>query len=167
MLRGVKWSPFEDSIGKQIPKFECFGKTVWTQRKALSLIFFENFRSLSPREFSRIFSKIFDPSYLISAFTMTMKIQLQNIWKNGQMWDQPLEEPSKQTLLNSNVQLHLFCDASNVATAVSAYLRITDAMRSNKCFPPRKHACSPLETTNDLYAGASSVWLCQLFDKEI
>ena len=28
--------------------------------------------------------------------------------------------------LNRNVQLHIFCDASKVATAVSAYLRITD-----------------------------------------
>ena len=127
----VKWSPFEDSIGTQITKFDCFEGTLWTQRKALSLI-----------------AKIFDPFGLISTFTITMKIQLQDIWKNGQMWDKPLEEAAEQTLtrtlrdmpqladfkipryigstLNRNVQLHIFCDASKVATAVSAYLRITD-----------------------------------------
>ena len=27
-----------------------------------------------------------------------MKIQLQDIWKNGQMWDKPLEEAAEQTL---------------------------------------------------------------------
>ena len=130
-ILGVKWSPFEDSIGIQIPKFDCFEGTVRTQRKALSLI-----------------SKIFDPFGLISTFTITMKIQLQDIWKNGQMWDRPLEELAEQILtktlrdmsqladfkipryigstLNRNVQLHIFCDASKVATAKSAYLRITD-----------------------------------------
>ena len=61
-ILGLKWSPFEDSIGIQIPKFDCFGRTVWTQRKALSLI-----------------SKILDPSGLISTFTITMKFQLQDI----------------------------------------------------------------------------------------
>ena len=39
----AKWNPFEDSIGIQIPKFDCFEKTVWTQRKALRL---NNFRPL-------------------------------------------------------------------------------------------------------------------------
>ena len=29
-ILGVKWSPFEDSIGVQIPKFDCFEGTVWT-----------------------------------------------------------------------------------------------------------------------------------------
>ena len=68
--------------------------------------------------------------------------------KNGQMWDKPLEAAAEQILtrtlrdmsqladfkipryigstLNRNVQLHIFCDASKKATAVSAYLRITD-----------------------------------------
>ena len=78
-----------------------------------------------------------------------MKFQLQDFRKICQMWDQPLEEAAKQTLTrtlrdmpqlehfkvpqyigptrNSNVQLHSFCDASKVATAVSAFLRLTDA----------------------------------------
>ena len=64
---GIKWSLFEDSIGLQIPKFDCFEGTVWTQRKALNLI-----------------SKIVHPFGLYSTFTITMKIQLQDIWKNGQ-----------------------------------------------------------------------------------
>ena len=64
------------------------------------------------------------------------------------MWDKPSDEAAEETLtktlrdmpqladfknpryigstLNRNVQLHIFCDASKVATAVSAYLRITD-----------------------------------------
>ena len=64
-----------------------------------------------------------------------MKIQLQNLWKKGQMWDQPLEKAAKQTLPrilrdmphlalfkvpryigptpNSNVQVLFFCDASS------------------------------------------------------
>ena len=129
-ILGVKWSPFGDSIGIQMPKFDCFEGTVWTQRKALSLI-----------------SKFIDPFGLISTFTITKKIQLQDIWKNGQMWDKPLEA-AEQTLtrtlrdmpqladfkipryiestINKNVQLHIFSDASKVATGVSAYLRIKD-----------------------------------------
>ena len=77
-ILGVKWSPFEDSIGIQIHKFDCFEETVCTQRKALSLI-----------------SKIFDSLGLNSTFTITMKIQLQDIWKNGQMWDKSLEEATE------------------------------------------------------------------------
>ena len=64
---GFNWSPFEDSIGIQIPKFDCLEKN--------SLI-----------------SKIFDPFGLISTFTFTMKIQLTknfvrcgiNHWKKQQ-----------------------------------------------------------------------------------
>ena len=130
----VKWSLFEDSIGIQRPKFDCFEGTVWTQRKALNLI-----------------SKIFDSLGLVSTFTITMKTQLQDIWKNGQLRD---KETAEQTLtrtlrcmpqladfkipryigstLNRNAQLHIFCDASKVALAVSAYLRITEFKRKTR-----------------------------------
>ena len=80
-ILGVKWSPFEDSIGKQIPKFVCFDKLVWIERKALSLI-----------------TKIFDPFGLGSTFTITLMIQLQDSSKNGQTWDKPLEEVAELTL---------------------------------------------------------------------
>ena len=113
-----------------------------------------------------------------------MKIQLQDVWKNGQMCDTPLEEAAEQTItrtlrdmpqladkipryigstLNRNVQLHIFCDASNVATAVSAYLRITDVYGKTRIvfIHPRKNTCSPHKTTNDPQAETSSFCLCQ------
>ena len=165
-ILGVKWSPFEDSIGIQIPKFDCFEGTVWTQRKVLSLI-----------------SKTFDPFGLVSTFTITMKIQLQDIWKNGQMWDKPLEEAAEKTLTrtlrdmpqladfkilryigstqNRIVQLHIFCDASKVATAVSAYLRITDVygktrlvfiLGKTRVAPIKQQTISKLELQASVYA---------------
>ena len=165
-ILGIKWSPFEDSTGIQIPKFDCFEGTVWTQRKALSLI-----------------SKIFDPFGLLSTFTITMNIQLQDIWKNGQMWDKPLEEAAEQNLtrtlrdmpqladfkfpryigstLSRNVQVHIFCDASKVATALSAYIRITDVygktrlvfiLGKTRVAPIKQHTIPKLELQGLVHA---------------
>ncbi|GFT44617.1 integrase catalytic domain-containing protein [Trichonephila clavipes] len=91
--------------------------------------------------------KIFDPLELISRFTVRMKCLLQDLWKEEIQWDDPLpthmEKKWKKwyeelphlrnlkiprlvldsTLLEDDVELHSFCDASKKAYGAAIYLR--------------------------------------------
>ena len=161
-ILGVKWSPFEDSIGIQISKFDYFEGTVWTQRKALSLV-----------------SKTFDPFGSISTFTITMKIEVQDNWKNGQMWDKPLEEAAEQTLTrtlgdmprlrNSTIYRintkqerptpHFLRCLKSSNSSIRLFTNHRCLWKNKMSFHPRKNTCSPHKTTNDPQAGNSSFCL--------
>ncbi|GFU38991.1 integrase catalytic domain-containing protein [Trichonephila clavipes] len=73
--------------------------------------------------------KIFDPLGLISHFTVRMKCLLQDLWKEEIQWDDPLpthiekEWKNDSTLLEDDVELHSFCDASKKACGAAIYLR--------------------------------------------
>ncbi|XP_037825845.1 uncharacterized protein LOC119613850, partial [Lucilia sericata] len=99
------------------------------------------------RSVLRVIMTIFDPLGLLGHFVIYAKIVLQEIWRSGVNWDEPLFEherekwwtwvkmipsipniriPRCHRFLNSsqNVQLHTFVDASIDAYAAVVFLRI-------------------------------------------
>ena len=102
----------------------------YTQRKLFSLV-----------------SSIFDPIGFLGPMTIKFKILLQQLWKLGRKWDEPLpiellhplqkllnsyhsmpqleipRQMTTQNLLETENQLHVFVDASIVATCAVVYLR--------------------------------------------
>ncbi|UYV67785.1 hypothetical protein LAZ67_5002051 [Cordylochernes scorpioides] len=101
-------------------------------------------------------AKIFDPLGWISPFTTTIKLILQELWKTGLEWDDPIPEElrRKLTLINQDlpslehiqiprcvvpgnymkVEFHGFCDASQKAYAASLYLKVILSNKSAKTF---------------------------------
>ena len=99
------------------------------------------------------FSKIYDPSGLVSPVVTPMKIIVQDLWKEKVGWDEEVNHEFRsrvgealkgfsggnhlrinrwlgvtQSLKEyTRVSLHVFTDASSRAYAAAAYLRVTDA----------------------------------------
>ncbi|GFS90517.1 uncharacterized protein TNCV_4097191 [Trichonephila clavipes] len=112
-----------------------------------SLLEFVSLDKNTKRFILQAVGKIFDPLGLISPFTVKMKCLLQDLWKEEIQWDDPLpthiekewkkwceELPHLQnlkiprlvldsTLLEDDVELHSFCDASKKAYGAAIYLR--------------------------------------------
>ena len=125
----------------------------------------------------KIFSfvcSIIDPLGILSPLTLRFKILLQEIWKLGKKWDEPLPiqisgRPQKildsyfempevhltRTLTSlqyseSSAELHVFVDASTAAMAARAYLRITHNHSgvTKTCFPIGKCKVAPIKQTS-------------------
>uniref|UniRef100_A0AAG5D3P8 Integrase catalytic domain-containing protein n=1 Tax=Anopheles atroparvus TaxID=41427 RepID=A0AAG5D3P8_ANOAO len=99
------------------------------------------------REVLRTLMKVYDPLGLIGHFLMSLKIILQDAWRSGRQWDDELpEELAKRWLawisglptlrevyvprcyrhitpINTDVELHTFCDAGEGGMAAVAYFR--------------------------------------------
>ncbi|GFW14063.1 integrase catalytic domain-containing protein [Trichonephila clavipes] len=112
-----------------------------------SLLEFVSLDKNTKRFILQAVGKIFDPLGLISPFTVRMKCLLQDLWKEEIQWDDPLpthiEKEWKKwceelphlrnlkiprlvldsTLLEDDVELHSFCDASKRAYGAVIYLR--------------------------------------------
>ncbi|GFS79030.1 DUF1758 domain-containing protein [Trichonephila clavipes] len=112
-----------------------------------SLLEFVSLDKNTKRFILQAVGKIFDPLGLISPFTVRMKCLLQDLWKEEIQWDDPLpthigkewkkwceEQPHLRnlkiprlvldsTLLEDDVELHSFCDASKKAYGAAIYLR--------------------------------------------
>ncbi|XP_048483479.1 uncharacterized protein LOC125489920 [Plutella xylostella] len=102
-------------------------------------------RAPTKREALSAVMSIFDPLGLLSHFSITAKILLQDLWRMRLDWDEPLPEEEAATFgrwlraldeldslqitrcydpTQGHRQLHVFCDASEVAYAAAAYWRV-------------------------------------------
>ena len=98
------------------------------------------------REVLRIIARIFDPLGLVTPVTYYGKMFLQDLWKEGLSWDQPLpqnfldrwnEVIQKLNAISTltiprfigsandgNAKLLIFCDASKTSYATAVYLHV-------------------------------------------
>ena len=128
---GVKWKPDTDVFLLEAKKFHAIDKKDLTQRKLLKFA-----------------SSIFDPLGITMPLTIRLRQSLQLAWSNGPQWDKPLNMEhltdlndwiEKRSQFNDiclpriyfkpetkilKTQLHVFSDASELALASVAYLRI-------------------------------------------
>ncbi|XP_045445582.1 uncharacterized protein LOC123653632 [Melitaea cinxia] len=133
---GLRWNPREDTVGfntdiKRVPEAVKTQRRVPTKREALSAVM-----------------SIYDPLGLISQYTVVGKIILQRLWLKKVQWDEELPSDeaeefqqwvtgledisalalprcySMEIAPGSEVQLHVFNDASEQAFATTAYWRI-------------------------------------------
>lgn len=106
---------------------------------------------VSKRQILKILMTVYDPLGLIGNFMMYLKIILQEIWKSGVGWDEPIKDDQLvkwnkwldflpnlekvniqrcylkqlENYNDANIQLHTFVDASENGYAAVAYLRIS------------------------------------------
>ena len=116
---------------------------------------------LTKRGIVRVTCSIFDPIGFILPFILTAKILVQELWRRGFDWDELIDEEAAHfwtkwvdTAVNVNkvfvdrcfksyfedsvteVQLHIFCDASEAAYGAVSYFRFsfkTGAMHLDLC----------------------------------
>ena len=94
-----------------------------------------------------VVSSLYDPLGFLSPFTTTAKMILQDVWKDGTDWDEPVNDEIQQRWnkwqfglstidtfklercynipISSKIQLHVFGDASEKGYGAVAYLRTT------------------------------------------
>lgn len=135
---GVFWNPSEDTIVFKISTHILNNETVCGKKY------------VTKRQVLKMLMSIYDPLGLIGNFLMYLKIIMQEIWRSGVGWDEPIKEEqlikwrkwlqylpdlknvsiqrcylkSLDNYNNTNTQLHLFVDASENGYAAVAYLRI-------------------------------------------
>lgn len=126
-------------------KADCFTFKTNLERISSSLIQFKS--SPTKREPLSIVMSLFDPFGFAANYTINGKLLLQGVWKEGIGWDAEISGEFVQILRNwlkqlpnvenlsiprcheeklstSNIQLHIFVDASSQAFAAVAYFRI-------------------------------------------
>lgn len=131
---GMVWNPQTDSF--------CFSVPKWNTSS-----------TITKRIVASDASLLFDPLGLMSPVVVQAKIFMQTLWKNGYTWDEPLPEELQEywreyrrNLLAIEslsvprwvgylkdcveIQLHGFCDASELAYGAALYLRCTHRDRS-------------------------------------
>ena len=171
---GLKWNVREDVFF-----YACFPKNcIMTKRGVVSLA-----------------SSIFDPIGFLTPFTMRAKLIIQFLWKSGLDWDEPLPEEYQekwQTWLDelkalealeiprhhnhfttkmSNVELHIFCDASEFAFGAAAYLHYEARGEIMVSFLGSKTHVAPLKTLSiprlELQGAVLATRLAKLLQKEL
>lgn len=128
---GMSWNTISDEIsvysGKKVWKEECVDHPI-TKRLALSVI-----------------SSIFDPLGLLSPVLIKGKLYIQKLWKAGLSWDEQVSESlalefqsicknlkqvseikfPRFVIVPKDSDLHIFCDSSQVAYGLAAYVVVS------------------------------------------
>ena len=139
-----------------------------------------------------VVSSLYDPLGLLAPFTTTAKMILQDVWKSGTTWDEPVEQEIKRKwekwqvglasistfqidrcyniTISSKLQLHIFGDASESAYGAVAYIRTTTEPISVS-FISAKGRVAPTKQVSlprlELSAATIAVRLYRLIIKEI
>ena len=141
-------------------------------------------------------SSLFDPLGFLVPFLIVARLLLQELWRQGYEWDQPIEgklldiwnkwldgvklldqiRVSRQ-YVNSDesvqeIQLHVFCDASEAAYGCVAYLRVTLKSNTHTCsLVMSKSRLAPIKTITlprlELSAARAGARLSRLIVHEI
>jgi hypothetical protein len=124
------------------------------------------------REILGLVMSVYDPLGFLGCLTIKAKIVLQEIWRSGIGWDDEVTGPilekwgswivelknislmkiprcySSSLKLDGNNRLHLFCDASEKAYCVDAYLRREESDIVDTAVIMLKTHVSPLKATS-------------------
>lgn len=113
-------------------------------------------KPLTKRGILSVVSSLFDPLGFLAPFILPVKVLLQDLWRKKLDWDDEISEKEIEiwrswllsldqlseikikrcygpTKTSDTVELHVFSDASEVAYAASAYLRIINDKRDVQC----------------------------------
>lgn len=123
---GIRWNAMTDCFSYKIEPFN--GVNIITKRKILSCV-----------------AKLFDPAGWLSPIIIESKMLLQELWQDAVEWDEPVKEHILIKWNNfsvnlkkigeiqiprwieyhpgNKIQLHGFCDASELAYCASVYIR--------------------------------------------
>ena len=123
---------------------------------------------ISKRLVLSLSSKLYDPLGFVEPVTVKAKIMMQELWKHNLTWDKELPDDFKENWVrwlnelqnltpleiprqyfnnvDSEVQLHVFCDSSQLAYGAVAYLRGTTPKSGTKCtFVMSKSKVAPIK----------------------
>lgn len=155
-ILGVYWNPVDDTFSFQT-KFHKIDRDI-----------LENRRRPTKRDILKIVMSVFDPLGFIANFIVQGKVLLQNIWRSQIDWDDEITDilndqwqiwlsdlkniykfqiPRQYFSLNRNrseIQLHVFCDASETSYAAVAYIRIQEEQLIQTNFVTAKTRVAPL-----------------------
>ncbi|XP_062707859.1 uncharacterized protein LOC134288121 [Aedes albopictus] len=155
---GVTWIPSEDAFT--------------FNQQGLEEVLGANWAAPTKRQVLRIVMKLYDPLGFIAHFVVQGKILMQEIWQTGTSWDEPIADQPRELWIRwieqyrqinevnvprcffkdfcpqqvSDIQVHVFTDASVSACACVAYLRTTVDGESQCSLIAAKTKVAPLRT---------------------
>ena len=134
-----------------------------------------NRTKLTKRATLSLSSKLFDPLGFIEPVNVKAKIMMQEAWKGNTNWDKNIEDSLKEKWckwLNEsidNIQLHIFCDSSQLAYGAVAYIRCKTSnstkcaflMSKSRVAPIKEQTLPRLELLGALLGAKLSNYLCK------
>ena len=150
-----------------------------------------NTTKLTKRAALSLSSKLFDPLGFIEPVNVKAKIMMQEAWKGNTNWDENIEDSLKEKWckwLNElqhmiqlaiprqyiqesidNIQLHIFCDSSQLAYGAVAYIRCETSngtkcaflMSKSRVAPIKEQTLPRLELLGALLGAKLSNYLCK------
>lgn len=179
---GVFWNPASDTF------------TFKTSFSKVNPKIMDGTKRPTKREVLQILMSVYDPLGFISHFLVKGKILLQKIWRSGINWDDELTSILNDDWISwleqlksiqevriercysehlhraSSIELNVFCDASEMAFAAVAYLRICHDNKIYIAFVAAKTRVSPLKPLSiprlELQAAVMGTRLAQVIKEE-
>ena len=155
---------------RELPQERALGVKWYTEQDLLSLEPVKNEFPNTKRGILSATSSVFDPLGLAAPYVINAKLIIQELWRRQVKWDDELPndilkkwQSWKEGLKTSraitiprwygfhrdecqNVQLHLFCDASEIAYGAVAYFRTVTCGHVNVSFIVSKTRLAPIKT---------------------